>query len=76
MHDVLDFLFDHAGHLYTPQEWCNLLNVQIIDPDGWRSTVFVETMFPPRPMSEPIGLREFIARLAVSTIHPVDPNEV
>jgi len=76
MHDVLEFLFQHIGRQYTPQEWCSLLNVQIIDPDGWRSTVCDSKMYPPRPMSEKVGLSEFIARLAVSTIAHVDPNEV
>lgn len=44
----------------TPEEWCKLKNVEIIDPDGWR----VDN----KPFSELITEREFNTRIGTSTI--------
>jgi hypothetical protein len=64
MNQTLDWLFDNAGKVLTPQEWGKLLDVEIIDPDGWRGR-------DSKPLTEPIGLQEFINRLSESTIMPV-----
>jgi len=44
----------------TPEEWCQILGVQISDPDGWR--------VDGKPWSDPIDESEFHVRYAGSTI--------
>lgn len=55
--DRWDFIF---GKKLTPEEWCKLKNIQIMDPDGWR----VDSASFTKPITE----KEFNERLAYSTI--------
>ena len=51
-----------ASRLRTPDEWCDLLGVQVLDPDGWDRSDFE------RSWAEPISRLDFERRLMVSTI--------
>lgn len=66
--NTLDWLFQHSGKVLTPQEWCGLLNVTIVDPDGWRGRGPVGRQNGGRDLETPLGLVEFINRLSESTI--------
>lgn len=46
--------------LRTPQEWCDLLGIEVLDADGWR--------WDNKPWDEPITEEEFVARSADCTI--------
>jgi hypothetical protein len=48
-------------------EWCQLFDVQVLDPDGWDRSDFQ------RSWNEQITLTEFKRRLMVSTAY-VPPN--
>jgi hypothetical protein len=48
------------GKKLTPEEWCKLKDIKIIDPDGWRVD---NTSF-----TKPITESEFYKRLNTSTI--------
>jgi hypothetical protein len=43
------------------QEWCELLDIMILDPDGWDRTRFTESW------AEPITIDEFKRRCWTST---------
>lgn len=43
----------------TPEEWCELLGVRILDPDGWRQDS--------KSLTDPITRQEFESRLVTST---------
>lgn len=69
MNTTLGWLYQNSGKVQTPDAWATLLNVAILDDDGWRNP-------GGKSWSEPIGLVEFINRLAESTTMPVDHREV
>jgi hypothetical protein len=60
--EVLNFLFQHIDKCYTSGEWCKLLNVYIIDPDGWRGRLDPN-------WSDEICITRFIRCLSRSTIN-------
>jgi hypothetical protein len=45
----------------SPSDWCAILGVRVIDPDGWRGK-------DPKPFDEPVGLDEFVRRCWPSTL--------
>lgn len=47
--------------LKTPDEWCAQYDILIVDPDGWRGTVYL-------PWLTPITLHEFYMRGMHSTV--------
>lgn len=47
--------------LKTPDEWCRLEGVEVMDPDGWRGR-------NGRPWTDPITLAEFKNRLVTCTM--------
>lgn len=47
--------------LRTPEEWCKVFRVEIMDPDGWRSEG------DPK-WTDPISAEEFKQRMWISTI--------
>jgi hypothetical protein len=49
-----------AVELRTPDEWCRIQGVQVLDPDGWRGR-------NGRPWMDPISLAEFQERLVTCT---------
>ena len=51
----------------TPDEWCTLLGVTIVDPDGWRGPAG-------RPWTDAITRGEFDRRAATSTIDNRGPR--
>jgi len=60
---------DTNPDLKTPDEWCGIQGVQILDPDGWRGR-------HGRPWTDPISLAEFRERLATCTQRstPAEPE--
>lgn len=57
---IFNFLIDNGEKTLTGNEWSNLLNVRVIDADGWDGgTTFHLT---------PISLSEFMTRVRRSTI--------
>lgn len=46
--------------LRTPEQWCEVTGVEILDPDGWR--------MDGQHFEEPIGFEEFERRLVYCTI--------
>ena len=64
----LQFLIDHADKEYTPDKWCELLQVKIIDPDGWHGCTKQGITY-----GSPILLSEFIRRLKRCTIQAMAP---
>jgi hypothetical protein len=69
---TLDFLYRHANKQYTPEVWAKLLKVEIIDGDGWRAS----GPSPQKGWDEPLGLSEFIERLALCTTDDVSEPDV
>jgi len=69
MHEILEWLYQNATQQKSGREWAALLHVRILDPDGWRGN-------EAPTLDMPIGLEEFVARLACSTTYEYDPNEV
>ena len=61
MEGMVDWLFNYGLASRSAHEWASLLEVNIVDPDGWRLTDGVE-------MDDEINLLDFIDRLAMSTI--------
>lgn len=61
---VLNFLSLHIDKRYPPEKWAELLEIRIIDPDGWRGHRFDD-------FKQPIDLEEFVQRVNKSTIAPV-----
>jgi hypothetical protein len=55
---ILDWLFQNATSNKLPEKWCELLDVYIIDFDGWRNVSF----------TTPCSLIEFVDRLSHCTI--------
>lgn len=53
--------------LRTPEEWSEIFNVIILDPDGWRGSQY-------KDWNEPLTREEFSERLWVSTISGGDPD--
>lgn len=45
-----------ANLLLTPDEWCRVYGVIVLDPDGWRGPV------DPKPWDEPVSVVEFHRR--------------
>lgn len=37
MANVFDWLMKHYGKEYTGEQWADLVSIQVIDDDGWRS---------------------------------------
>jgi len=62
---VLNWLNKHLDKRYAPEKWAELLEIRIIDPDGWRGHRFDD-------FSQPIDLEEFVARVNKSTIAPTN----
>ena len=62
---ILTFLHLHLNKRHTPQEWATLLEIEIIDPDGWRGHRFDD-------FNQPVDLEEFTERIARCTIAPVN----
>ena len=50
----------------TPAEWCELAQVDILDPDGWSFNASYGVKS--RPFSYPITWTEFVDRINASTI--------
>ena len=50
----------------TPAEWCELAQVDILDPDGWSFNASYGVKS--RPFSYPITWIEFVDRMNASTI--------
>lgn len=48
--------------LRTPDEWCQELQLQVLDPDGWDRRNFAEDW------ARPLTYDEFTDKLSVSTI--------
>jgi len=61
MHKTLEWLFQHATETHKPVVWAEMLELEIMDPDGWRGHMR-------KDMDEKIGLVEFMDRLSVTTI--------
>ena len=59
--ELLRWLFAHNGRERTGKVWAKELEVEILDPDGWRRGDGVT-------LSDKITLANFIDRLAESTI--------
>jgi hypothetical protein len=57
--DVIHWLCKHAFGERTPDQWCKLLNTEIMDPDGWDRTDGSYDL--------PLGLIEFVRRYINST---------
>lgn len=59
-----ELIWSQQGHrapdLKTPEEWCIDLDVQVLDPDGWREDG--------QPWETPITEADFRKRLSISTI--------
>lgn len=55
---MLDFLLQNISIKRTPKEWCELIDVNIIDWDGW-ATIAKE---------QPCSLAEFVDRVSRCTI--------
>lgn len=60
--------------LRTPREWCEITGITVLDPDGWRHSVLVDTdahgfdyVLSPRDFTEEISKDEFDARVSEST---------
>ncbi len=51
-----------STELHTPDEWSILLDVFIVDPDGWDRTNFDEDW------ARPLTRGEFVRKAAMSTI--------
>lgn len=62
MKNLLEFLFTNMGVEKTPEEWCKLLKVKVIDADGW------DQRYQYSSWEKAISLEEFISRLRSSTI--------
>jgi len=58
---IVDWLLAHSHKTLTPAEWCDLLDAEIIDPDGWRGSNAPD-------IDAPIGLLEFVKRYSDSTV--------
>jgi hypothetical protein len=56
---VFNWLLQHGTNTKPPGEWEKLLNVRIIDADGWKDM---------KPYNEPISVIEFVHRASYSTI--------
>jgi hypothetical protein len=44
-----------------PVDWCDILGVRVIDPDGWRGS-------RAKPYEDPLPMREFVNRCFSSTM--------
>lgn len=64
MMSTFDFLCTHLGNkIRKPTaEWCELLGVRVMDPDGWRGIHAC-------PLEKPLTLSDFIGRIKRSTIY-------
>jgi len=56
---TITFLLQHRKAILSPKNWCELLDVKIFDPDGWRKD--------DKDFEAIIG-QEFLERLSWSTI--------
>jgi muconolactone delta-isomerase len=55
-----------ADTVMSPQQWCDVYGVRIIDPDGWRSR-------DAPPWDQPITLVEFARRARICTTDAANP---
>jgi len=46
--------------LKTPDEWCKILDIRVLDPDGWREDK--------KNWNDPISKAEFTKRMLLSTV--------
>lgn len=69
--EILDWLLHHFNEKYSGLKWAELVNVEILDPDGWRQGRMGELPLPERTLYTEIGLEEFLWRLSSSTIKPL-----
>ena len=53
-----------SEELKLPDEWCEILGVVVLDPDGWR---FKHRNLEPKDWKEPITESEFTSRRMWST---------
>ena len=61
-YNLYSWLYKHTYQQEkTPAEWADLLGIQIIDPDGWRSP-------NEKDVEEPLPFHEFCNRAWMSTI--------
>lgn len=60
-----EYLLVQSDELKTPEEWSEIRNVTILDPDGWR---FTFNGLEAKDFLEPITLDEFNKRMGQSTI--------
>jgi len=69
---ILNWLKLHHDKVYTPEKWAEVLEIKIIDPDGWRGQHGpTRKYWFGRDFKAPIPLEEFLIRLNNSTIAPV-----
>lgn len=45
----------------TPDDWCKIKGIEVLDPDGWRGE-------DGRPWADPISEDEFALRMGTSTV--------
>lgn len=69
---ILNWLNLHHDKVYPPAKWCEVLEIRILDPDGWRPQAGpTRKYWFKRDFAAPIPLEEFLIRLNNSTIAPV-----
>jgi len=72
---VLNWLNKHLDQINTPEQWAVLLEIKIIDPDGWRGQKGpTRKYWFKREFTAPIDLQEFLIRVGHSTIAPTHPG--
>ena len=52
-----------------PEEWCEILGLQILDIDGWRHVIDDDIL--PKSYEDEIYLHEFMRRYVACTVNPV-----
>ena len=58
---VFNFLCQNATERFTPEKWASILDIKILDADGWHKGEY----------EQPCDLTTFIQKAARSTIMPV-----
>ena len=72
MNAILNWLFENVGKQRSAVDWAERLQIQIIDPDGWRDSGHMGNLpLPPTSLEAELGLEEFLWRLSTSTIGPL-----
>lgn len=54
---------------YSPEVWCQMFDIIILDPDGWDRSNFDEDW------AKALTREEFVKKMMVSTIQPVKYGE-